>query len=70
MKETTPSAMPSCFERWCRRFDDVFKTKAEKQRFRQYLGGLLSESRRKNLSEMAKNTIGVVYHRLHHVLSA
>lgn len=69
MKETTPSAMPACFERWCRRFDDVFKTKAEKQGFRQYLGGLLGESRRKNLSEMAKNAIGVVYHRLHHFLT-
>lgn len=69
MKETTPSAMPACFEKWCRRFDDVFKTKAEKQGFRQYLGGLLGESRRKNLSEMAKNAIGVVYHRLHHFLT-
>jgi len=27
MKETTPSTMPPCFEKWCRRFDDVFKTK-------------------------------------------
>ena len=69
MKETTPSAMPACFERWCCRFDDVFKTKAEKKGFRQYLGGLLGESRRKNLSEMAKNAIGVVYHRLHHFLT-
>jgi SRSO17 transposase len=56
-------------EKWCRRFDDVFKTKAEKQGFRQDLGGLLGESRRKNLSEMAKNAIGVVYHRLHHFLT-
>jgi len=69
MKETTPSAMPACFDKWCHRFDDVFKTKAEKQGFRQYLGGLLGESRRKNLSEMARNAVGVVYHRLHHFLT-
>ncbi|UZO75698.1 hypothetical protein M8120_23680 [Microcystis aeruginosa str. Chao 1910] len=25
MKETTPAAMPPCFDRWCRRFDNCFK---------------------------------------------
>jgi hypothetical protein len=30
MRETTPVAMPPCFEKWCRRFDDGFKTKAQK----------------------------------------
>jgi len=69
MKETTPSAMPPCFDRWCCRFDDVFKTKAEKREFRNYLGGLLGESKRKNLSEMARNAVGVTYHRLHHFLT-
>jgi len=69
MKETTPSAMPPCFEKWCRRFDDVFKTKAEKREFRNYIGGLLGESKRKNLSEMARNAVGVTYHRLHHFLT-
>jgi len=69
MKETTPSTMPPCFEKWCRRFDDVFKTKAEKREFRNYLGGLLGESKRKNLSEMARNAVGITYHRLHHFLT-
>jgi len=69
MKETTPSAMPPCFEKWCRRFDDIFKTKAEKREFRNYLGGLLGESKRKNLSEIARNSVGVTYHRLHHFLT-
>lgn len=69
MKETTPSAMPPCFEKWCGRFDDVLKTKAEKREFRNYLGGLLGESKRKNLSEMARNAVGVTYHRLHHFLT-
>jgi hypothetical protein len=69
MKETTPSAMPPCFEKWCRRFDDVFKTKAEKREFRNYIGGLLGESKRKNLSEMARNAVGVTYHSLHHFLT-
>jgi len=69
MKETTPSTMRPCFEKWCRRFDDVFKTKAEKREFRNYLGGLLGESKRKNLSEMARNAVGITYHRLHHFLT-
>ena len=23
MKETTPAAMPPCFDRWCQKFDDL-----------------------------------------------
>jgi SRSO17 transposase len=69
MKETTPAAMPPCFDRWCGRFDDCFKTKAQKTGFRQYLGGLLGESERKNLTQLANSAVGVVYHRLHHFLT-
>jgi SRSO17 transposase len=69
MKETTPAAMPACFERWCQRFDDLFKTKAQKREFRHYVGGLLGESQRKNLSQLADNAVGVTYHRLHHFLT-
>lgn len=69
MKETTPAAMPPCFERWCKRFDDVFSHKAQKREFRHYLGGLLGESERKNLFKMASNAVGVTYHRLHHFLT-
>lgn len=61
MKETTPAAMPPCFERWCQRFDDVFTHKAQKREFRHYVGGLLGES--------AENAVGVTYHRLHHFLT-
>ncbi|BAZ33604.1 transposase (plasmid) [Cylindrospermum sp. NIES-4074] len=69
MKETTPAAMPPCFEKWCSRFDDVFTHKAQKREFRHYLGGLLGESERKNLFQMAENAIGVNYHQLHHFLT-
>ncbi|MEH2182502.1 IS701 family transposase [Nostoc sp.] len=69
MKETTPAAMPPCFERWCQRFDDVFTHKAQKREFRHYVGGLLGESERKNLLQMAENAVGVTYHRLHHFLT-
>jgi SRSO17 transposase len=68
MKETTPAAMPPCFEKWCQRFDKAFTHQAQKKGFRHYLGGLLGESERKNLSQMASNTIGVEYHQLHHSL--
>lgn len=69
MKETTPAAMPPCFDRWCKRFDDIFSHQAQKREFRNYIGGLLGESERKNLSQMANNAVGVTYHRLHHFLT-
>lgn len=69
MKQTTSAAMPPCFDRWCKRFDDVFSHQAQKREFRNYLGGLLGESERKNLSQIASNAVGVTYHRLHHFLT-
>ena len=69
MKETTPAAMPPCFDRWCKRFDDLFSHLAQKREFRNYIGGLLGESERKNLSQIASNAVGVTYHRLHHFLT-
>ena len=69
MKETTPAAMPPCFDRWCKKFDDLLRTKAQKREFRHYLGGLLGESERKNVSQMAKDAVEVTYHKLHHFLT-
>lgn len=69
MRQTTPAAMPPCFDRWCKRFDDIFSHQAQKREFRNYSGGLLGESERKNLSQMADNAVGVTYHRLHHFLT-
>ena len=69
MKETTPSAMPPCFDRGCRRFDGVFSHQAQKKGFRHYLGGLLGESERKNLTQMSRDCVGVTYNRLHHFLT-
>jgi SRSO17 transposase len=69
MKETTPDAMPPCFEKWCSRFDNVFTHQAQKKGFRHYLGGLLGESERKNLTQISNNAVGVVYHQLHHFLT-
>lgn len=48
--------------------DDIFKTKAQKTEFRHYIGGLLGESERKNLSQIANNTVDVSYHSLRHFL--
>ncbi len=69
MKETTPAAMPPCFDRWCKKFDDLLRTKAQKREFRHYLGGLLGESERKNVSQMARDAVEVTYHKLHHFLT-
>jgi SRSO17 transposase len=54
-----------CFDRWFKRFDDLLTHQAQKREFRNYIGGLLGESERKNLSQMADNAVGVTYHRLH-----
>ncbi|MEM7555497.1 MAG: IS701 family transposase [Cyanobacteria bacterium P01_A01_bin.84] len=69
MRETTPSAMPPCFDKWCKRFDDLLRTKAQKREFRNYIGGLLGESERKNIYQMASDALGVTYHKLHHFLT-
>ena len=69
MKETTPAAMPPCFDRWWKRFDELWTHQAQKREFRNYIGGLLGESERKNLSQIADNAVGVIYHRLHHFLT-
>ncbi len=54
MKQTTPAAMPPCFDRWCKRFDDIWTHQAQKREFRNYIGRLLGESERKNLSQMVE----------------
>jgi hypothetical protein len=37
MKETTPAARPPCFDRWCKRFDDLWTHQAQKREFRNYM---------------------------------
>jgi SRSO17 transposase len=69
MRETTPAAMPTCFDKWCQRFDNLLRTKAQKREFRNYLGGLLGESERKNVSQIARDAVEVTYHKLHHFLT-
>ncbi len=69
MKETTLSAMPPCFEKWCAKFEDLWKTKGQKKGFRYYLAGLLGESKRKNIAQMTDNIIGSSYHNVHHFIS-
>lgn len=69
MKETTLSAMPPCLEKWCAKFDDLWKTKGQKKGFRYYLAGLLGESKRKNIAQITDNIIGSSYHNVHHFIS-
>ena len=69
MKETTLSAMPPCFEKWCAKFDDLWQNLGQKKGFRYYLAGLLGESKRKNIAQMTDNIIGSSYHNVHHFIS-
>ena len=61
--------MPPCFEKWCAKFDDLWKTKGQKKGFRYYLAGLLGESKRKNIAQITDNIIGSSYHNVHHFIS-
>lgn len=63
-----PEAMPGCFEKWCKKFDDVFRRSGQRNHFRTYLAGLLSEGQRKNISVIVANTIGVSYCNVHHFI--
>ena len=49
--------------------DDLFTHKAQGREFRHYLAGLLGESERQNLSQIARNTVGVQDHKLHHFIT-
>ena len=69
MKESSPAAMPPCFEKWCQKLDEELKTQAQKRELRNYLGGLLGESERKNVTQISNNAIGVGYNQLHHFLA-
>ena len=42
---------------------------AQKKGFRHYVGGLLGESERKNLTQISNNAVGVIYHQLDHFLT-
>ena len=68
MKETNLCAMPPCFEKWCVKFDDLFKTKGQKKGFRCYLAGLLGESKRKNIAQITDNIIDSSYQNVHHFI--
>ena len=50
------------------RFDDLFGRQKQRQGFRNYLGGLLGESQRKNLAQIASNTVDGSYNQLRHFL--
>jgi len=69
MKHQVAAAMPKCFENWCRRFDDLFSRQSQRQGFRMYLGGLLGESDRKNLAQIASNTVDGSYNSLRQFLN-
>lgn len=69
MKDQVPAAMPQCFENWCRRFDDLFSRQKQRLGFRNYLSGLLGESERKNLTQIANHSVDGSYSSLRHFLN-
>lgn len=68
MLETVPDAMPQSFENFASKFDSVFARESQREHFRTYLAGLLSESPRKNISVIVASTVGASYFNVHHFL--
>lgn len=47
MKETTPAAMPPCFNKWCKRFDDLLRTKAQDKGVQKLFRGIIGRKQAK-----------------------
>ncbi len=59
MKETTPAAMPPCFDRWCQKFDDLLRTKAQKSGCDRAVGFLrLASAPSKRVQTLSSRIIG------------
>lgn len=60
--------MPKFFESWCSKFDDVFGREAQRRNFRYYLAGILGDTERKNVWQMATSTLEGDYASLLHFI--
>jgi hypothetical protein len=69
MKDKVAAAMPKFFETWSAKFDSVFTRPSQRDYFRIYLAGILGDTDRKNVWQMAESTVGVNYHNIHHFIS-
>lgn len=61
MIDKVPEAMPKFFENWCLKFDDVFGREAQRLNFRHYLAGVLGDTERKNVWQMASSIVNGNY---------
>src|SRR3990167_4512582 len=68
MKDKVAEAMPKFFESWCSKFDDVFGREAQRQNFRCYLAGILGDTERENVWQMAQSVVGGNYQSLLHFI--
>ena len=68
MKDKVAEAMPKFFENWCSKFDDVFGREVQRQNFRLYLAGILGDTERKNVWQMAQSVVNGNYASLLHFI--
>jgi len=57
---------PEFLEKFFGKFDDLFNRPNQKEQFRQYSTGLLSEIKRKNIQAICEHTIDSRYQAMHH----
>jgi hypothetical protein len=69
MKDKVAEAMPNFFESWCFKFDDLFGRAAQRQNFRHYLAGILGDTERKNVLQIAESFVGGDYASLIHFIN-
>jgi len=60
--------MPEMFDKFFRKFDNLFTEQSQKDNFRIYCTGLLLEIKRKNIQYMSLHTIGADYQSEHHFM--
>lgn len=61
MIDKVPEAMPKFFGSWCSKFDTVFGRAAQRFNFRLYLAGILGDTERKNVWQMATSVVNGNY---------
>lgn len=69
MKDKVAEATPKFFQSWATKFDDLFSRSSQRDNFRIYLAGILGDTDRKNIWQMAQTTVGAGYHNVHHFIS-
>jgi SRSO17 transposase len=63
------SELPEAVERYLRQYDDLFARREQREHFRLYVAGLISETHRKNIGQIMAKVVEGDYQSGHHFLA-